>query len=665
MVTYLSNHRSLVIAVALAALFACSSVISYGQSPAFSCVAADGGMRFVNFESATHLNYFPGSATTGPNAVSRATVGKLELSGGTTDITLTRRLRTIHPVLNSITGEVILNFLALQLEPGSEISIYNNEDGSGPADLTILPGTAASLVGTEKIYSGAVTLAFAGNTGTNPGAVNIRFNTGDETFTTCRNRTSAIWKAFINPNSHVVVDDMELYGGNHAPVCMGTFDENKNFVSSEIGFCLRSDLDVASPLYGLYFGQVAFDYRATENYNIDASADVDPDDQLKTARIIWILQNAETDALADRLDAQIAIWRTLDSPVDYDFAAATLAEQAQTEVPSLPDPAEPFLSLTRTGNSPVAPNTPVSFTLLSNEPVLTLSVTGGASISSIGNGTLAAGDILTITDVNSPVTIELTHSTTATATLTATYDQPFYWNVSNLLVYEPCDDYRDPDGIANDTTATGEPNPNFYIQPFVGLSRGDNPKPHRSATASWDASLPVTLTKFEVSLEGTHATLNWTTTSESNSDRFEVAHSRTTETWETIGTVRAGGTVQGLSNYSFPHSNLAPGTNYYRLKMIDRDGTFAYSDIKSIQLTNANLFVTMSPNPVADIMKLNFQGLEISKIEIFNTAGSSVYRSGADIRNEINVTKFTPGIYVVSFTDLSGNVISGKVAIAR
>ncbi len=94
--------------------------------------------------------------------------------------------------------------------------------------------------------------------------------------------------------------------------------------------------------------------------------------------------------------------------------------------------------------------------------------------------------------------------------------------------------------------------------------------------------LPVTLTSFIATKEGQTAQLKWSTTEETNSDRFEIERSQNGKNWDLIGTQKSNGESTSLKNYTFSDVKPLNGENLYRLKMIDRDATYAYSRIQSL-----------------------------------------------------------------------------------
>ena len=140
------------------------------------------------------------------------------------------------------------------------------------------------------------------------------------------------------------------------------------------------------------------------------------------------------------------------------------------------------------------------------------------------------------------------------------------------------------DTIANVISAPSLSNFSF----FTGTD-GNNP-------------LPVVLGRFVASKENNNAALFWTTASEINSDRFEIERSVDGRNFTTVGRVTASGNSQALKSYRFLDVDPLSGRKgiaYYRLKMVDRDRTFAYSNVVSVDFGREMRAIGLSlfPNP--------------------------------------------------------------------
>lgn len=177
--------------------------------------------------------------------------------------------------------------------------------------------------------------------------------------------------------------------------------------------------------------------------------------------------------------------------------------------------------------------------------------------------------------------------------------------------------------------------------------------------------LPVKLISFDVIKESNMANLAWATTEESNSDRFEIEHSVDAKRWEMVGSVVSHKESQIKRDYNFTHKNLVSGRNYYRLKMVDQDHTFAYSTVRNINMDVVKSIVSVFPNPVSDVLSIDTDLSNLAKVKLYNTNGITVYDSGKNVTDKINVRNFGTGIYVVKVENLDGTYTVHKVMITR
>lgn len=183
-------------------------------------------------------------------------------------------------------------------------------------------------------------------------------------------------------------------------------------------------------------------------------------------------------------------------------------------------------------------------------------------------------------------------------------------------------------------------------------------------------SLPVTLASFTVSANNTEpgqttALLRWSTTTESKSERFEIERSADGKNWNTIGQVKAEGNSTSLQEYSFTDLRPMRGTNLYHLKMIDTDGSFAYSIMRSIDHERASELI-LYPNPVADRLFIDAgSGKTVHQVEIRNITGQIIGQYPYDNHAGISVKALTPGMYYVKVVDHDGHSEHGKIIIGE
>lgn len=177
--------------------------------------------------------------------------------------------------------------------------------------------------------------------------------------------------------------------------------------------------------------------------------------------------------------------------------------------------------------------------------------------------------------------------------------------------------------------------------------------------------LPVTLISFTVSKENETAQLKWSTSMETNSESFDIEHSLTGKSWKKVGNVPASGESSAEVKYSFMDANPAGGENLYRLKMIDADGTFAYSGIRSVSIELGE-GVVVYPNPVADRLYLKVTDwTKIDKVQIFDLNGKAIFSSAKAPVEGIDVKNLPSGLYAVSITRTNGAASSFKVVINK
>jgi Outer membrane protein Omp28/Secretion system C-terminal sorting domain len=101
--------------------------------------------------------------------------------------------------------------------------------------------------------------------------------------------------------------------------------------------------------------------------------------------------------------------------------------------------------------------------------------------------------------------------------------------------------------------------------------------------------------------------LEWTTASEINTDYFEIQRSVDSKNFEIIGRVKAAGASTSPLTYTFDEGKNVQNTQYYRLKMVDLDGSFTISDVITLVGKNKNGRLTLYPSPTNQTLYITFQ----------------------------------------------------------
>lgn len=144
--------------------------------------------------------------------------------------------------------------------------------------------------------------------------------------------------------------------------------------------------------------------------------------------------------------------------------------------------------------------------------------------------------------------------------------------------------------------------------------------------------LPVTLINVQAAQDLTDNLITWQTLSEVNNSHFEVLYSTDGANFKSIGRVQGNGTSTELHSYQWRHVNLAFGEHYYRLKQVDFDGEFAYSQTLLVRKElNEIESLRLFPNPTSGQLTVHFYNDNTSEITL-----SVLDLMGRIIRTEIH-----------------------------
>jgi hypothetical protein len=164
-------------------------------------------------------------------------------------------------------------------------------------------------------------------------------------------------------------------------------------------------------------------------------------------------------------------------------------------------------------------------------------------------------------------------------------------------------------------------------------------------------TVPVNWLFVRAQLINNESLVSWATAQESNSSKYEIEHSTNNSSFTKLGEVTAAGNTSVRTNYSFTHTKPVNGFNYYRIKQIDNDGKFKYSEVVTV-LKKDNLVQTIiAPNPVKEVLHVvETKETFIGTAEIYNAAGNLVLRK--TINNKLQVyslpvSNLASGAYVL------------------
>ena len=168
---------------------------------------------------------------------------------------------------------------------------------------------------------------------------------------------------------------------------------------------------------------------------------------------------------------------------------------------------------------------------------------------------------------------------------------------------------------------------------------------------------PVQLTSFTGKYTTGKSLLDWQTSQEVNSERFEIFRSTDGSDFVKIASVKSSGNSNTIRNYSFQDNitGHAGNTVYYRLKQVDIDGRATFSSVVKLNITSNNSFEVF-PNPFSNSFTLSFNASKVSTaaLRIQNSAGNLVFSKQIKItkgNNSLlmnNLPTLATGVYYIS-----------------
>lgn len=171
--------------------------------------------------------------------------------------------------------------------------------------------------------------------------------------------------------------------------------------------------------------------------------------------------------------------------------------------------------------------------------------------------------------------------------------------------------------------------------------------------------LPVELVFFRGNTDNESVLLNWQTASEKDNAYFQVEHSPDGINFTALGEVSGMGTSVVLNNYSFRHLKPAKGENYYRLKQVDFDGTYAYSDIVRIAI-GRNIDVEVYPNPTTGYAKLKGK-LPEGTARLTDSKGRVIAEKHLPEQYVFDLTRVPEGVYYIEILTDSERIVKRLV----
>ncbi len=172
--------------------------------------------------------------------------------------------------------------------------------------------------------------------------------------------------------------------------------------------------------------------------------------------------------------------------------------------------------------------------------------------------------------------------------------------------------------------------------------------------------LSASITNLSAKVGNTSTHLHWQTANETNTANFVVERSSNGSSFSSVGAVAA----QGIGNNSYSFIDATPmesAVTYYRLKIIDKDGSSTYSQVAQVVAASTQpLAISIAPNPVHN--QLAVKGNNLVYLSVFNNQGKMVLQQNitAPQKTWLNVAHFSKGVYLLKVVDNKGQVATKR-----
>ncbi|WP_081909606.1 T9SS type A sorting domain-containing protein [Aureispira sp. CCB-QB1] len=188
-----------------------------------------------------------------------------------------------------------------------------------------------------------------------------------------------------------------------------------------------------------------------------------------------------------------------------------------------------------------------------------------------------------------------------------------------------------------------------------------------------DTDLPVEFANFKGWNDHAVNVLQWVTETELNNERFEIERSIDPQNgFTTIGVVSGAGNSTEKLTYLFEDTAPMLGTNYYRLRQVDFDGTYTYSKIIAINVNGLKGTQVFFPNPTLGVVSYQFSStkeetLHISIIDVLGkTVSETFYQTTPGINTKrIDLEAYPAGTYLIKVQNSTGEIMATERIVKK
>ena len=257
------------------------------------------------------------------------------------------------------------------------------------------------------------------------------------------------------------------------------------------------------------------------------------------------------------------------------------------------------------------------------------------------------------------------NETPSTGTVTLSFDGPIDpLNIPTVISVTDITDLLDPQLMKDINFGPGILLNNGDVKYcyYVGPNNNNNLQGHHSlyrffisyngTPCGEQGALPVSFRAFTAARTRSVVALKWATASESNNLGFEIQRLIGSGNWETltfIGTQAQAGNSSSELNYSYADLNPTKGISQYRIRQIDIDGKYKFSEIRAVRGDGQKGKTILYPNPSSDgKVNIIFEDVDgIRDVSVSDISGRVIKQMKGITNNNIVVDNLTTGIYTV------------------
>ncbi len=186
--------------------------------------------------------------------------------------------------------------------------------------------------------------------------------------------------------------------------------------------------------------------------------------------------------------------------------------------------------------------------------------------------------------------------------------------------------------------------------------------------------LPVEFINVTARQKGSGVSVEWSTSQELNSKSFVIEKSADgNSNWNAIATINAAGNSSTVKTYNAYDPQPFRGSNFYRIKQVDKDGNFKYSKIVSVKLNFNKTGVSVLANPFRNSLTIDFASAtdQVVSARLLDITGKQVgvekwsIGTGNTRKDFSNVSRLHQGMYILTVSNSGGEILYNNKVIKQ